>query len=77
MFIQVIGIGEFKLAHQFSILSQVNTEYDIFSPIISNCEEDSLNAHAQCEGFEVTHDTLLKKNLIKNGIMVVKLFIYL
>lgn len=77
MFIQVIGIGEFSLAHQFSFLSQVSTEHDIFSPIFINCQEKLNEIEVECEGFELSRDVLISKKLIKNEMLIVKLMIYL
>lgn len=75
--IQIIGKDEFKLPHQFSILSQLKTEHDIFSPILINCEKQINKIQVQCEGYNVTQEVLKSKKLIKNDILIVKLMIYL
>lgn len=74
---QIIGINDFKLAHQFGIINQEGTDYDVYSPILINCSEKRNTLDVECEGFQLSHQALITKNLIKNDVLIIKLMIYL
>ncbi|GLV31927.1 hypothetical protein CBL_07686 [Carabus blaptoides fortunei] len=75
-FIQAVGIEDFQLAHEFTVLDQSNAHYDIVSPLL-RCDRQVNQAQVQCAGYQISHEILASRDIVMNDNLVIKLVIFL